>query len=143
MDLLNILQISASGLTAERTRLQTVSSNIANAQTTRTEEGGPYKRRLPVFRSDPVSTSPFGDMLDRKLQAPKVVDVVLDDRPTEKIYNPGHPDADPETGMVEMPNVNIVEEMVDMISASRAYESNVTAISATKNMALKALEIGR
>ena len=143
MDLLNILQISASGLSAERTRLQTVSSNIANAQTTRTEEGGPYQRRLPVFQSDAVSTNPFGDMLDRKLQAPKVVDVVVDDRPTEKVYNPGHPDANPETGMVEMPNVNVVEEMVDMISASRAYESNVTAISATKNMALKDLEIGR
>ena len=143
MDLLHILQISASGLTAERTRLQTVSSNIANAQTTRTEDGGPYQRRLPVFESGPVSANPFGDVLDRKLQAPKVVDVVVDDRPNEQLYNPGHPDADPETGMVEMPNVNMVEEMVDMISASRAYESNVTAISATKNMALKALEIGR
>ncbi len=143
MDLLNILQISASGLTAERTRLQTVSSNIANAQTTHTEDGGPYQRRLPVFESGPVSANPFGDVLDRKLQAPKVVDVVVDGRPNEQIYNPGHPDADPETGMVEMPNVNVVEEMVDMISASRAYESNVTAISATKNMALKALEIGR
>jgi len=82
-------------------------------------------------------------VLDQKLQAPKVVDVVVDDRPNEQVYNPGHPDADPETGMVEMPNVNVVEEMVDMISASRAYESNVTAIGATKNMALKALEIGR
>ncbi len=143
MDLLNILQISASGLTAERTRLQTVSSNIANAQTTRTEDGGPYQRRLPVFKSSAVSSNPFGDVLDQKLQAPKVVDVVVDDRPNEQVYNPGHPDADPETGMVEMPNVNVVEEMVDMISASRAYESNVTAIGATKNMALKALEIGR
>jgi flagellar basal-body rod protein FlgC len=143
MDLLNILQISASGLTAERTRLQTVSSNIANAQTTRTEDGGPYQRRLPVFQSDTVSRNPFGDVLDSKLLAPKVVDVVVDSRPNELVYNPGHPDADPETGMVEMPNVNLVEEMVDMISASRAYESNVTAISATKNMALKALEIGR
>jgi flagellar basal-body rod protein FlgC len=143
MDLLNILQISASGLTAERTRLQTVSSNIANAQTTRTEEGGPYKRRLPVFQSNAVSDNPFGDLLDRKLQAPKVVDVVLDDRPSEEVYNPSHPDANPETGMVAMPNVNVVEEMVDMISASRSYEANVTAITATKNMALKALEIGR
>ena len=143
MDLLNILQISASGLTAERTRLQTVSSNIANAQTTRTEEGGPYKRRLPVFQSTAVSDNPFGDLLDRKLQAPKVVDVVLDDRPSEEVYNPSHPDANPETGMVAMPNVNVVEEMVDMISASRSYEANVTAITATKNMALKALEIGR
>ncbi len=143
MDLLNVLQISASGLTAERTRLQTVSSNIANAQTTRTEEGGPYQRRLPVFQSDAVSNNPFGDVLERKLQAPKLVDVVVDDRPAEKVYKPSHPDADPETGMVAMPNVNVVEEMVDMISASRSYEANVTAISATKNMALKALEIGR
>ena len=143
MDLLNILQISASGLTAERTRLQTVSSNIANAQTTRTEEGGPYQRRLPVFQSDAVSTNPFGDMLDRKLLAPKVVDVVVDDRPTEKVYNPGHPDANPETGMVEMPNVSVLEEMVDLMSASRSFEANVTAMSATKQMALKALEIGR
>ena len=143
MDLLSILQISASGLTAERTRLQTVSSNIANAQTTRTEEGGPYQRRLPVFQSNAVSNNPFGDVLDRKLQAPKVVDVVVDQRPAEKVYNPSHPDADPDTGMVAMPNVNVVEEMVDMISASRSYEANVTAITATKNMALKALEIGR
>ena len=143
MDLLNILQISASGLTAERTRLQTVSSNIANAQTTRSEEGGPYQRRLPVFQSVAVADNPFGDVLDQKLQAPRVVDVVVDNRPAEQVYNPSHPDADPETGMVAMPNVNVVEEMVDMVSASRAYEANVTAISATKNMALKALEIGR
>jgi flagellar basal-body rod protein FlgC len=143
MDLLKILQISASGLTAERTRLQTVSSNIANAQTTRTEGGGPYQRRLPVFQSIAVSDNPFGDLLDRKLQAPKVVDVVLDTRPFEEVYNPSHPDANPETGMLAMPNVNVVEEMVDMISASRSYEANVTAITATKNMALKALEIGR
>ena len=143
MDLLNILQISASGLTAERTRLQTVSSNIANAQTTRSADGGPYQRRLPVFQSVAVADNPFGDVLDQKLQAPRVVDVVVDDRPAEQVYNPSHPDADPETGMVAMPNVNVVEEMVDMVSASRAYESNVTAISATKNMALKALEIGR
>jgi len=143
MDLLNILQISASGLTAERTRLQTVSSNIANAQTTRTEEGGPYQRRLPVFKSSAVSNNPFGDVLDRMLQAPKVVDVIVDERAAERVYNPSHPDADPDTGMVAMPNVNVVEEMVDMISASRSYEANVTAITATKNMALKALEIGR
>ena len=81
MDLLKILQVSASGLSAERTRLQTVSSNIANAQTTRTEEGGPYQRRLPVFRSDSVSNNPFGDVLEQKLQAPKVVEVVVDKRP--------------------------------------------------------------
>ena len=143
MDLLHMLQVSSSGLTAERTRLQTVSSNIANARTTKTADGGPYTRKLPVFRSSPVSKDPFGSVLDQKLQAPKVVDVVADKRPAEQVYDPGHPDADPETGLVAMPNVNMVEEMVDMISASRAYEANVTAIGATKNMALKALEIGR
>ena len=143
MDLLSILQVSASGLSAERTRLQTVSSNIANAQTTRTADGGPYTRKVPVFRADPVSADAFGSVLDSKLRRPVVADVVADQRPNEFVYDPGHPDADPETGLVEMPNVNVVEEMVDMISASRSYEANVTAISATKNMALKALEIGR
>ncbi len=142
MDLLGILQVSASGLSAERTRLQTVSSNIANAQTTRTPEGGPYTRKVPVFKAEAVSDR-FGTVLDAKLRKPVVADVVSDARPTEHVYDPGHPDADPETGLVEMPNVNVVEEMVDMISASRSYEANVTAISATKNMALKALEIGR
>ncbi len=142
MDLLGILQVSASGLSAERTRLQTVSSNIANAQTTQTPEGGAYTRKVPVFRAEAV-TNQFGAVLDSKLRRPIVSDVVADTRPMEYVYDPGHPDADPETGLVQMPNVNIVEEMVDMITASRSYEANVTAISATKNMALKALEIGR
>ena len=142
MDLLGILNVSASGLTAERTRLQTVSSNIANAQTTRTEEGGPYVRKVPVFRAVPEGAA-FGSVLDGKLSKPIVTDVVGDERPPVAVYDPGHPDADPLTGLVQMPNVNVVEEMVDMVNASRAYEANVTAISATKNMALKALEIGR
>lgn len=141
MDLLGILSVSASGMTAERTRLQTVSSNIANAQTTRTDEGGPYIRKVPVFRSVSAGDA-FGSMLRGKLSKPIVTDVVEDQRPTTFVLDPGHPDAD-EYGMVEMPNVNVVEEMVDMVNASRAYEANVTAISATKNMALKALEIGR
>ncbi len=142
MNLLSILQVSASGLTAERTRLQTVSSNIANANTTRTEEGGPYLRKMPVYQAAPAQES-FGDLMADKRRKPVVVDVVEDQRPPEQVYDPGHPDADPETGLVLMPNVNVVEEMVDMMSASRSYESNVTAISATKNMLLKALEIGR
>jgi len=82
-------------------------------------------------------------MMEAKLAAPQVVDVVADERPDQLIYDPGHPDADPETGLVAMPNVNLVEEMVDMISSSRSYEANVTAMSSTKSMALKALEIGR
>ena len=143
MDLLSSLQISASGLSAERTRLQSISSNIANAQTTRTPEGTAYRRKMPVFSAERVEDHPFAQALDRQLRQPRVVDIVEDRRPNTQVYDPGHPDADPETGLVEMPNVNIVEEMVDMISASRAYEANVSALTATKNMALKALEIGR
>ncbi len=143
MNLLRILQVSSNGLSAERTRLQTTTQNIANAHTTRTEEGGPYLRKMPVFQAKEVPGGDFGDLMSAKLEAPQVVDVVEDLREPELVYDPGHPDADPETGLVAMPNVNVVEEMVDMMTASRAYEANVTAMSATKNMALKALEIGR
>ena len=143
MNLLRILQVSASGLSAQRTRLQTTSSNIANAETTRTEEGGPYLRKIPVFQATEVPGAPFDSLLAAKLEAPEVVEVIADGRDTELVYDPGHPDADPETGLVEMPNVNLVEEMVDMINSSRSYEANVSAMSATKSMALKALEIGR
>lgn len=143
MNLLRILQVSSSGLTAERTRLQTTTQNIANAHTTRTEDGGPYMRKMPVFEAREVPGGEFGDLLGAKLEAPVVMDVVEDGREAELVYDPSHPDADPETGLVAMPNVNVVEEMVDMMTASRAYEANVTAMSATKNMALKALEIGR
>lgn len=143
MNILGILQVSASGLSAERTRLQTTSQNIANARTTRTEEGGPYKRKIPVFQATELSDGPFSDLMDAKLAAPLVVDVIEDQREVEMVYDPGHPDADPETGLVAMPNVNLVEEMVDMITSSRSYEANVTAMSSTKSMALKALEIGR
>jgi flagellar basal-body rod protein FlgC len=143
MNILGILQVSASGLSAERTRLHTTSQNIANARTTRTEEGGPYKRKLPVFQAVELPSDPFSNLMDVKLAAPMVVDVVEDQRDSEMVYDPGHPDADPDTGLVAMPNVNLVEEMVDMITSSRSYEANVTAMSSTKSMALKALEIGR
>jgi flagellar basal-body rod protein FlgC len=143
MNILGILQVSASGLSAERTRLHTTSQNIANARTTRTEEGGPYKRKVPVFQAVELPSDPFSNLMDVKLAAPMVVDVIEDQRDSEMVYDPGHPDADPDTGLVAMPNVNLVEEMVDMISSSRSYEANVTAMSSTKSMALKALEIGR
>ena len=143
MNILGILQVSASGLSAERTRLQTTSQNIANARTTRTDEGGPYKRKIPVFQATEVPGDPFKDLMGATLDAVSVVDVIEDARDAELVYDPGHPDADPNTGLVAMPNVNLIEEMVDMITASRSYEANVTAMSATKAMALKALEIGR
>ena len=142
MDFLSTLQVSASGLSAERTRLQTVSSNIANAQTTRNADGtGPYKRKVPVFHATPVGES-FGGLLGAKMAQPTVVDIVEDQTVGERLLDPTHPDAG-EDGYVEMPNVQVVTEMVDMVNASRAYEANVTAMSATKNMALKALEIGK
>lgn len=144
MNLLRVLQVSSHGLSAERTRLQTTSQNIANAHTTRTDDGGPYMRKSPVFKATEVAGGdPFASALSARLEAPTVVDVIEDGRDPELVYDPGHPDADPETGLVAMPNVNVVEEMVDMMTASRSYEANVTAMSATKNMALKALEIGR
>ena len=143
MNILGILQVSASGLSAERTRLHTTSQNIANARTTRTDEGGPYKRKIPVFQAVELPSDPFSNLMDVKLAAPTVVDVIEDQRDSEMVYDPGHPDADPDTGLVAMPNVNLVEEMVDMITSSRSYEANVTAMSSTKSMALKALEIGR
>ena len=143
MGLLTNLDVSASALTAERTRLDTITSNIANSKATRTPEGGAYKRRMTVFTAVPATDDPFGSMLTSKMSKPIVSEVIEDQRPGQLVYDPGHPDADPETGMLELPNVSILEEMVDLMSASRSYEANVTAISATKAMALKALEIGR
>jgi flagellar basal-body rod protein FlgC len=143
MDLKAILNISASALTAERTRLDTISSNIANSRATRTPEGGAYKRKMPVFSAVAATEDPFASLLAEKMRKPIVSEIVEDQRPGQLVHDPGHPDADPDTGMVELPNVSILEEMVDMMSASRSYEANVTAMSATKAMALKALEIGR
>ena len=143
MDLLSILEVSASALTAERTRLDTITSNIANSRATRTPEGGAYQRRVPVFSAVAASQDAFGSVLADKMRKPIVSEVSIDTRPGQLVHDPGHPDADPETGMVELPNVSVLEEMVDLMSASRSYEANVTAVSATKAMALKALEIGR
>ncbi|MGB9619112.1 MAG: flagellar basal body rod protein FlgC [Armatimonadota bacterium] len=132
---LSSIDISASGLFAQRARLDAIASNIANATTTRTSGGGPYRRQVVVLRADtdPDTTEPRGVVVDA---------VVQSSDPPKMIYEPSHPDAGPD-GMVAMPNVNIVEEMVDMISATRAYEANVQAIVAARVMAAKALEIGR
>lgn len=138
MGFLSAIDVSGSGLTAQRLRLDIIASNIANAETTRTQEGGPYIRKAPVFSiKEYVSSHGEGG-----LQGVKVTSIWKDPSPPRMIYNPGHPDADPE-GYVSMPNVNPVMEMVDMIAASRAYEANVTAINSTKAMAAKALEIAR
>ena len=143
MDILTALKISGSGLKAERERLNVTAMNLANANTTRTMEGGPYKAKSVVFGSRPVAS--FRDTLDStqaRLQKVEVVKVVEDDKPFKEVYDPSHPDAD-ENGIVQFPNVDTAEQMVDMISARRGYEANVTAIDAVKSMALKALDISR
>ncbi len=130
--MLRSLHINGSALTAERTRLDVISENIANAQTTRGADGGPYRRKEVIFEA----------LLGQEAGGVRVAEIVPSNRPLERVHNPGHPDADPE-GYVSMPNVNVVEEMVDMVAASRAYEANVAAVNTTKAMIAKALELGR
>ena len=144
MNLFTSMDISASAMSAERTRMNLISTNLANANSTKTAEGGPYKRRDAIFTATPVAGS-FSNALnraDRGLARVEVTGIVEDSTPSRLQYDPTHPDADA-TGYVALPNVNIIEEMADMISATRAYEANVTAAQAAKSMAMKALEIGR
>jgi len=145
MDFFNSINVSSSALSAERTRMNLISSNLANANATRTPEGGPYKRKDAVFTATPLENS-FNRALDgataQQVRRVEVSQIIEDQNPPRLQYDPGHPDADPQ-GYVAMPNVNVVEEMADMIGATRAYEANVTAVQAAKSMALKTLEIGR
>lgn len=136
MSLFRSFDISASGLTAQRLRMDLLSNNLANVNTTRTESGGPYRRQMPVFAARAAFHRPG------QVGGVRVVGITKDDAPPRLVYEPGHPDAGVD-GYVRMPNVNVVTEMVDMMSASRAYEANLAAINAAKGMALKALEIGR
>ena len=132
----NVFKVSASALEAQRRRMNVITSNMANVNTTRTEQGGPYRRKDVVFSPMEIESNPV------ELQGVKIVDIVEDKTPFKKIYDPGHPDADKE-GYVEMPNVNILEEMVNMMAAFRAYEASVSAFNTSKSMFLKSLEIGR
>ncbi|WP_346890182.1 flagellar basal body rod protein FlgC [Clostridium sp. UBA1056] len=137
------MRISSSGLAAERLRMDTISSNIVNAGTTRGKDGKPYIRKIAVFQEnlEQAYNSSNGKAKD-KLNGIKSVGVVDDKSELIKVYNPSHPDAD-EEGFVTMPNVNISNEMVDLMASSRAYEANVNAMNAQKSMFLKTLEIGR
>lgn len=145
MDFFSSINVSSSALSAERTRMNLISSNLANASATRTAEGGPYKRKDAVFTATPMENR-FNRALDgataQQVRQVEVSQIVEDQNPPRMQYEPGHPDADPQ-GYVAMPNVNVVEEMADMIGATRAYEANVTAVQAAKSMAMKTLEIGR
>ncbi|MGI6606283.1 MAG: flagellar basal body rod protein FlgC [Peptococcia bacterium] len=147
MNFLNAIKSSASGLSAERLRMDVISSNIANAQSTRTAKGGPYRRQVVLLAPQKEQNS-FQNILENTLrkQAPysgvKVAAIVEDQAPLKRVYDPSHPDAG-EDGYVEYPNVDVMTEMVELITASRSYEANATVLNATKSMLLKTLEIGR
>ena len=145
MDFFSSMRVSATGLDAQMKRMNTISSNIANAETTRGADGGPYRRRDAIMaaKTDRESFDEIlGDKLDEEVQGVLVTEIREDTAPPRMVYNPSHPDAD-ENGYVAMPNVNTVHEMANMISAQRSYEANVTAMGAAKAMAQKSLEIGR
>ena len=152
MGFMDTLAISASGMTAERLRMDVVANNLANVNTTRTPGGGPFRRQQVAMAP---ATASFGETLaglsgedsgDGSGEAVRggvqVSGIVPDMRPFKRVYQPGHPDADAQ-GYVNLPNVDTVTEMVDMMGATRAYEANVAAVGAVKGMAMKALEIGR
>jgi flagellar basal-body rod protein FlgC len=145
MDFLTGMRVSSSGMAAQRMRLNAISSNIANVSTTQTPEGGPYRRKEVLFQAMPQQRE-FGEILagkvDNDIDRVQVVDIVPDRKGPLMKYEPNHPDAN-EDGYVAYPNINIMQEMVDMIQASRSYEANVSAMNTSKNMALSALEIGR
>jgi flagellar basal-body rod protein FlgC len=143
-DFLHSMHIAAAGLSAQRARMDVIAANLANAETTRTPEGGPYVRQRIVLRAAPEPTR-FEDLLrarEEQTPAVEVAGVSADPRGPRLVYDPGHPDADA-SGYVAMPNISVLEEMTDMMTAMRAYEANVKAVQATKGMAQAALEIGR
>ena len=145
MDILSGMRVSASGMAAQQMRMNTINSNIANVNTTRTPEGGPYRRKDVVLESIPDAKS-FGEILTNQPQKDvarvQVTDVLVDRKAPLMKYEPDHPDAN-EDGYVAYPNINLMEEMANMIMTTRAYEANVSAMNATKDMAMTSLELGR
>ena len=142
MSLFSVLSIGASGMAAQRARAELLVENLANAETTRTPEGGPYRRKDVVFESTPVA-SPFASVFDTQIQAAggvAVADVVTDNSDPERRYQPGHPDADAD-GYVAFPRVNPAEDMVDLMGAARSYEANVAAITAVKDMIQRSIDL--
>jgi flagellar basal-body rod protein FlgC len=143
MSLFSSLSVSASGMSAQRTRAELLVQNLANSETTRTPEGGPYRRQDAVFQSAP-QTSPFSAIFQTEMtdgvKGVEVADVIEDPSAGEKRYQPGHPDADPD-GYVAFPNVNPAEDMADLLSAQRGYEGNVAAMTAIKDMILRSIDL--
>lgn len=140
MNFLQSLEINATGIQAQRKRMDIIASNLANIETTHTKKGGPYRRKMVVMSPEPVED--FNKSLTLKSEGVNINDIVEDNSPFPKVYNPNHPDAD-KSGYVLKPNVDLVVEITNMLMARRAFEANIAAIKSTKQMALKALEIGK
>lgn len=141
MSLLGAIEISASGLTAQRRRFEVIASNLANLNATRTPEGGPYRRRDVVFSAMGMGDRPFLSELEGEMGV-VISEVVVDNSEPQRIYDPGHPDADPQ-GYVALPNINPVEEMANLISAARSFQANLAAIAAARDMLQRSLDIAR
>jgi len=142
MSLFSLLSVSASGMSAQRTRAELLVENLANSETTRTPDGGPYRRKDAVFATDSPE-SPFSSVFESQLGRPdgvRVAEVVVDDRAPERRYLPGHPDADA-SGYVGFPRINPAEDMVDLMSATRGFDANVSAMSAVKDMIQKSIDL--
>ncbi|MFQ5482528.1 MAG: flagellar basal body rod protein FlgC [Nitrospinaceae bacterium] len=145
MDFLTSMKISSSGLAAQRKRMEVISSNLANLETTRTPEGGPYRRKDVVISALPLPSkfnALLKDELTDHLRQVAVTGIAEDQTAPTLVYNPDHPDAD-ERGYVKMPNINLVKEMVNLINASRSFEANIQAVNTAKSMAQRAIELGR
>lgn len=145
MDFLSSMNISASGLSAQRKIMETISSNLANIETTRTPDGGPYRRKDVVITALPLEDE-FGAVLKNEmgenLSQAMVTDIIEDQNEPKLVYNPTHPDAN-EAGYVAMPNIDLMSEMVNLVTSTRSFEANITAINAAKSMAIRAIELGR
>jgi len=137
------IEIASSGMSAQRRRLEVIASNLANARTTRTAQGGPYRKKLILFKAAELesSGSAFGREFNRQLRKVSVTGVIDDPRPPLEVYDPSHPDADA-NGYVRMPNINVVDEMINMIGAARSYEASLEVMKTAKRMSNAALELG-
>ena len=143
MDFDSSMKISASGLAANRTWLNVLSANLANVNTTKSSDGKPYQRRTVMYESTPFAQSMDDELGMRdQLQKVEVTDILPDGRDFKEVYDPGHPDANAQ-GLVLMPNINPVEEMANLVNASRSYEANLAALNTAKHLALKAMDIGK
>lgn len=149
MDLLQAMRISSTGLTAQRTKMNVIAENLANAETTRTAAGGPYRRKMVVFEANPLDDFPTTlQNQQKKIESGAsigvdVSEIVQSQEDFRLVHNPAHPDADPETGYVAMPNVDPLTEMADMLVARRAYDAGAAVLANTRGMIMKALEIGK